>query len=140
MSAGHQLSCPSAQPEMPGAQVLGVVSVAAEGPRVAYVAGTVPVTRDLLGKAGDLPPTRVMRFASRCEASRCAHFDGADCRLAQRIVAQLQPVVDALPPCAIRRSCRWYAQEGAAACVRCPQVVTTTSSDEPMLAAVAQPR
>jgi hypothetical protein len=33
-------------------------------------------------------------------------------------------VVDALPACAIRPACRWWQQEGKAACQRCPQVVT----------------
>lgn len=134
------LHCPSAQPEMPDARVLGVVSITPDGPRVAYVAGTVPATPDLLAEAGELPPTRVMRFASRCEEHRCVHFDGADCRLAQRIVHQLEPVVDALPPCAIRRDCRWYVQEGRAACLRCPQVITKTSSAEPTLTAAALPK
>lgn len=134
------LSCPSGQPDMPDAQVLGVVTLQAEGPRVAYVAGHAPVTEAVLASSGELPPTRVMRFASRCVEGKCAHFDGHDCRLAQRIVDQLQPVVEALPPCAIRRTCRWYAQEGGAACLRCPQVVTVTSELEPALAAVARPR
>ena len=44
--------------------------------------------------------------------------------LAQRIVETLDPVVDALPSCLVRASCRWYAEQGAQACFRCPQVVT----------------
>jgi hypothetical protein len=31
-----------------------------------------------------------------------------------------------LPACAIRHSCRWYAQRGAAACAVCPQIVADT--------------
>jgi hypothetical protein len=41
-----------------------------------------------------------------------------------RIVNILPAVVDALPVCLIRSTCRWYEQEGHSACVRCPQVVT----------------
>jgi hypothetical protein len=33
-------------------------------------------------------------------------------------------VVDQLPPCKIRLECRWFRQEGAAACRRCPQIST----------------
>ena len=55
-----------------------------------------------------------MRFAARCEESRCCHFDG-----------QILPaVVEALPARLIRSECRWYAQEGRPACLRCPRVVT----------------
>jgi hypothetical protein len=43
---------------------------------------------------------------------------------AQRIVEGLAPVVNALPPCQIRPTCRWFRQEGRNACLRCPQVVT----------------
>jgi len=46
--------------------------------------------------------------------------------LAAMIVQWLPSVVDTLPPCAIRPACRWWQQEGKAACVRCPQVVTET--------------
>ncbi len=38
----------------------------------------------------------------------------------------LPAVVDALPPCTIRKDCRWYAQEGAAACRRCPEITTVS--------------
>lgn len=116
-----------------------MVTPTADGPRVAYVAGTVPVTAELLAMTGDLPATRVLRIASRCVEGQCTHFDGANCRLAQRIVDQLSPVVDGLPPCAIRRTCRWFAQEGRAACERCPQIATVTSQQEPGLATVAMP-
>ena len=47
-----------------------------------------------------------------------------DCKLATRIVQILPAVVSGLPPCIVRASCRWYAQEGGAACLRCPQIVT----------------
>jgi hypothetical protein len=36
-------------------------------------------------------------------------------------VADSPPAV--LPACAIRRTCRWYAQRGAAACTVCPLIV-----------------
>ena len=54
------------------------------------------------------------------------HFDGADCRLATRVARMLPPAVETLPPCIIRKECRWYSQEGGAACMRCPEITTVT--------------
>lgn len=134
------LSCPSAQPDMPGAQVLGVVERDAGGaPRLAYAAGHVPVTDAVLAATGPVPPTLVYRFAAGCAESKCQHFDGSACQLAARIARQLGPEVSALPACAIRKTCRWHAQEGAAACHRCPQVVTQLEDATGPMASVARP-
>lgn len=109
---------------MEGARVLGIVERDSGQPRVAYVAGAVPVTPEVTEATGPVPPTHVMRFAAPCVESSCTHFDGTRCKLAARVAEGLAPVVRHLPPCAIRRTCRWHAQEGRAACLRCPQVVT----------------
>ncbi|HLQ51924.1 MAG TPA: hypothetical protein VK129_10530 [Terriglobales bacterium] len=118
------LLCPSAQPDMEGARVLGVVSGSAEQSQVAYLSSNVPVTAGLLATAAPLKPTEVFRFAAHCEEKKCRHFDGSHCQLATRIVQILPAVTDGLPPCLIRAECRWFQQEGKAACMRCPQVVT----------------
>ncbi|MBL8345292.1 MAG: hypothetical protein JNN03_07610 [Rubrivivax sp.] len=36
----------------------------------------------------------------------------------------LEPVVDHLPPCLLRATCRWRAERGPEVCLRCPQVAT----------------
>jgi len=118
------LLCPSAQPDMEGARVLGVISGSAEQSQVAYLNSNVPVTAGLLAAAAPLKPTEVFRFAAHCEENKCRHFDGSHCQLATRIVQILPVVTDGLPPCLIRAECRWFQQEGKAACMRCPQVVT----------------
>ena len=120
----RSLLCPSAQPGMTGLRLLGVIECTENGSRVAYLNEDVPVTDELFDQAGSVPPTRVFRLAGNCEERRCAHFDGTDCNLVTRIVKHLPIVVDALPVCLIRSTCRWYEQEKAAACLRCPQVVT----------------
>ncbi|HLI62165.1 MAG TPA: hypothetical protein VKV05_02115 [Terriglobales bacterium] len=125
-SGSSCLMCPSAQPEMPGSRVLGVVGGTPGATEVAYLNEHLPVTEDLLRLAGPVPPTQVFRFAAQCDERACAHFDGTNCKLATRIVNILPAVVDALPPCLIRATCRWYQQEGRAACMRCPQIVTLT--------------
>jgi hypothetical protein len=118
------LMCPSAQPDMAAARVLGVVGGTAEAAQVAYVNEHLPVSNELLAAAAPLKPTEVFRFAAHCEGKACRHFDGTNCNLATRIVQILPAVVDALPACLIRPTCRWYQQEGRDACMRCPQVVT----------------
>jgi len=109
---------------MTDARVLGVVSGEADTPRLAYLNERVPATPELLAEAAPAEPGEVFRLAARCEQSRCTHFDGGRCQLAARIVESLAVVSDKLPPCIIRSSCRWYSQEGAQACYRCPQIVT----------------
>jgi hypothetical protein len=124
MSASGPLSCPSAQPGMRMLRLLGVVEVTPAGKRIAYLNEAVDVTPELLAQASPAEPTEVFRLAADCEERQCTHFDGTRCRLATRIVGILPEVVDDLPVCLIRSTCRWYAQEGKPACVRCPQVVT----------------
>jgi hypothetical protein len=118
-------------------QVLGVVSGSGDKARVAYVNAHVAAGDELLASTVPLPPSQVLRLAAKCEEKRCTHFDGTDCRLASRIVASLAPVSDKLPPCAIRPTCRWHIQEGAAACFRCPQIVTNADDRSVKMAAVA---
>lgn len=120
------LMCPSAQPEMADAVVLGVRGGTEQSPTISYLDQPVPVTPQLLALANPVRPAEVFRFAARCEEGACKHFDSTNCRLATRIVNILPAVVDSLPPCRIRHECRWYLQEGRPACVRCPQVVTET--------------
>lgn len=120
-------------------RLLGVVERTPDGPRVAYLNEHVAVTQDLLSEAAPARPTEVFRFASLCEQARCAHFSGARCQLANRIVRILPPVVDSLPACLIRATCRWFEQEGRDACLRCPQVVTESAKATPDYIRVATP-
>lgn len=138
-STARDLTCPSAQPDMEGARIIGVLSGTPEAPQIAYVPPGITLDVDVADGLGELSSTQVFRFAATCEQHRCAHFDGARCSLAQRIVAQLPEVVDILPRCQIRPTCRWYAEEGGAACRRCPQVVTMIPKRADPLNRVAAP-
>jgi hypothetical protein len=138
-AAGPVLTCPSAQPDMEGARVFGVIGGTVQEPRVSYLRADALVTRAMLASVAPADPTRVFRFAAPCEEARCVHFDGSRCQLAGRIVEKLDPVVDALPPCLIRPTCRWYAEQGGAACHRCPQVVTMIPKAEDRLNEAARP-
>jgi hypothetical protein len=117
--------CPSAQPHMREARVLGVVR---DG-ETSYLDSHVPVTDELLALTEPVGPSRVLRIAARCEENACTHFDGVNCRLATRIVQLLPAVTATLPGCLIRAECRWYRQEGRPACLRCPKIVTEFTDD-----------
>ena len=119
--------------------LFGIVGGGADAGRVAYLREPEPATDEVVALAGPLPATAVFRFAAACEESACVHFDGSDCRLAGRIVELLPPVVQVLPPCAIRSRCRWWRQEGGAACRRCPMIATSPRDADELLRRVAQP-
>jgi len=118
--------CPSAQPGMDRCRVLGVLQRDGPSPVLQYLEQSLPATPEVLALAAPLKPTEVFRLAATCAEHKCPHFDGVNCRLASRIVRLLPPTVEALPPCTIRKECRWFLQEGAAACKRCPEITTVT--------------
>jgi hypothetical protein len=81
----------------------------------------------------------VVRLASPCAERCCGHFSDNRCTLASRIVGRLPEVVERLPACALRPSCRWWHQEGPAACHRCPQIVTEPFRATDLMLEVASP-
>jgi hypothetical protein len=118
-------------------QVLGVISRDAEEPQLAYLDQPLPAEEETLALAAPLDVSQVFRLSARCEEKKCTHFDGRDCQLAVRIARMLPEVVDYLPACNIRPDCRWFRQEGRAACVRCPQIVTGTPEGDGRMKEVA---
>jgi len=124
---------------MEDARIFGVLSGEPDAPRVAYLGRGTEVAPDMLEGLGSLKPTEVFRFAGRCEESRCSHFDGARCTLAQRLKAALEPVVEKLPPCSIRPTCRWYMEQGPGICLRCPQITTLNTAGPESLREAATP-
>ncbi len=118
--------CPSAQPGMDNCRILGVVQQDGPASRLVYLNEILPATNAVLALSAPLKPTEVYRLSATCAEHKCPHFDGADCQLATRIVQVLPAVVDTLPPCTIRKDCRWFSQEGGAACHRCPDITTVS--------------
>jgi hypothetical protein len=139
ISTRHTTLCPNSEAEMPGALVFGVIAGTVTEPRIAYLEQPVSITDELLAKASPVKAHEVFRIASTCIEKSCQHFDGKDCRLARRFAAKLPPVVEELPDCSIRRDCRWWKQEGLAACVRCPQAIRYTYNDSELIEEVATP-
>jgi hypothetical protein len=122
--SADELSCPSASAYSENAQVFGVVMGTAEAAEVAYLDEPVPLAEQLAALPADVQPAEVFRMKSRCMGDACHHYSGSRCSLIKHIVESLPPVLEALPVCSIRRDCRWFAEEKAQACLRCPQVVT----------------
>ncbi|GHG50210.1 hypothetical protein GCM10012320_18620 [Sinomonas cellulolyticus] len=110
--------CPSAPPSE-GAVILAVEGVEGE---LAYLRPAIPLgsaAHDLDHSAvGDL-----LRFASPCRSSGCAHWRGGRCNLVDTLVGVATETEDReLPRCAIRSRCRWFAQDGKFACSVCTNV------------------
>lgn len=116
--------CPSSRPDMEGARVFGIVGGMADAPQVSYLRQPVP--------AADLPPaetapirlTRFLRFGGGCVQGDCVHFDGAECRLGAAVARIGAGIAERPGFCALRKSCRWYAERGFAACRGCSRIVT----------------
>ena len=130
--------CPSSRPE-PGSVVFAVRTADPERAGVRYLDAPVPTTATVLALADPVDPREVFRFGAPCATHECAHFTGTRCSLVERLVGQLPPAVDELPACRIRARCRWFAEEGPAACVRCPMVLTLQRAPEPAVAEAAAP-
>ncbi|MEV1330895.1 hypothetical protein AB0J20_15105 [Micromonospora costi] len=118
--------CPST-PATNATVFLGMITPAG---RVAYVTPQMPADVALAVAATDAPVESQVRLAGPCVTSRCGFWTGEHCGLGKRLADSYQEAVGPaevdLPRCAIRRTCRWYAEQGRAACAACSHVVTDT--------------
>jgi hypothetical protein len=103
--------------------LLGVMTP--EG-RIAYVHPPAVVDEEFVAQEHARGrPERRFRFAGPCIEGQCPQWTGNGCGIAP-IVGQARAGEEAsrrLPACSIRRTCRWFFQEGAAACSVCPLLV-----------------
>ncbi len=135
--SSKSLMCPSADAEMSGSVIFGIVAGTPEEPQLVHLDRVKQIPPELLTLDAPVKPSEIFRIAATCIENGCAHFDGAKCRLTARIVEGLPTVTDRLPACAIRSTCRWWYQEGAAACLRCQQVVRDNYvASEDLIAAI----
>jgi hypothetical protein len=117
------LMCPSADSEMDNSVIFGIVTGTPSQPELVHLSQVKSIPAELLQLESPVKPTEIFRIAANCIEGDCQHFDGSQCRLIDRIVDNLPTVTDKLVPCPIRANCRWWHQQGKAACWRCPQVV-----------------
>jgi hypothetical protein len=122
-------SCPSA-PCIEGALLLGVMT---DTGRLAYVQPPVRVDAEFVANARARGhPERRFRFSLPCIEKGCSQWTGTRCGLADKLVEEVGSETEAtrLPACAIRGSCRWFAQHAAKACAVCPLVVADVGGIE----------
>jgi hypothetical protein len=137
--SGSRLNCPSAQPNQTARAVIGVVGRQDGKPQVTLLPQPVSLESVSHLIPDTIPVTEVLRLAAPCAERHCSHFNDQHCTLAARIVSRLPAVVDRLSPCALRPSCRWWHQEGPAACHRCPQIVTEPLQTSDLMRELATP-
>jgi hypothetical protein len=107
--------------------ILGVIETTGSGEtHVSYLERLARVTDGTVAAyaSGTLRPTSSFRFAAPCQQSGCQNWSGTNCRVGERLVQILSIVSQQLPDCQLRPVCRWFDQEGAQACLRCPSVIT----------------
>lgn len=131
--------CPGAQPDAADAVVFAVRN-AVDGVRVGYLASAVKVTPEVLSLVDEVDPLEVFRIGAPCAGSGCVHFAADRCGLAARISAEVPAAVDIAPACSLRSTCRWFSQEGTAACLRCPAILTLESGRNAAVVGAANPR
>jgi len=136
---GSKTLCPSAQPDWPDSNAIGVMSGTADEPRMSHLTVPKPVTDDLLSLSAPVSSSEVFRFAAPYINTGCVHFANAKCHLADRIGKVLPIVTERVPACSIRRHFRWWKQEGQAACLRCTQMVTDNYNPSPRKRQAAAP-
>jgi hypothetical protein len=118
------LDCPSAATSSQDAEIFGVVGGSVDAPRVHYLEKPVPVTTELLENLGEARAGEVLRIRGRCAQGGCVHYADHCCTLGRKIAELPHQGPAKLPPCAIRSTCRWFAEQGKSACQRCPSIVT----------------
>jgi hypothetical protein len=125
-------SCPSALCEQ-DALLLGVVG--ADG-TVGYIQPATRISADFVAQAQERGhPERSFRFSGPCREAGCPQWTGQGCGVIDVVIGSKPadapagatgPAGARLPACGIRRTCRWFAQHGAAACAVCPLIIADT--------------
>lgn len=122
--AGPHHLCPSFAPRAPGKGVVfAIVAGTPEQPEVIPLAKPEPVTEEVFELAAPHHPSEIFRIATPCLEGGCKNFGNGLCHLAKAMLQRPEAAAD-LPPCRIRPQCVWWHQEGKAACLRCPEVIT----------------
>jgi hypothetical protein len=121
-------TCPSGRCKE-GAILLGIVG---SGGVLGYVAPAMSIDADFIARASQGPaPESRFRFAEPCVEQECAQWASCGCGVIDRVLHSqegkriMRDTSGSLPSCAIRASCRWFAQVGTDACLVCPHVVHT---------------
>lgn len=78
--------------------------------------------------ASSRPAEARFRFSGPCVTGACENWTGTRCGVSDAITAAVSPEclpLQPLPRCEIRPTCRWWSQNGTAACRMCSLIVHT---------------
>lgn len=117
---GGHLSCPSYVAK-PGADLFGIVGRNGE---LEYLPATISIDKTFVEEAqkGRLPESR-FRFAGKCIQNACLQWEAGKCGLIEKVIQlnRQKPEFE-VQKCAIRSTCRWFAQEHERACASCSEI------------------
>ncbi len=125
-------TCPNAACE-PGAILLGFK---APNGRIKNLRTAMAVDDAFVAQAREVgPPEQRMRFAAPCPTKDCNNWQDGGCATITRVLEQLEntmtDIAEILPPCPIRKTCQWYSQCGASACVACDIITNDHAPVQP---------
>lgn len=130
MKTEHPKSCPSATCSK-GASLLGVVN---DDHTVTLLDVPLKVDDEFIKKSHEFgQPERRLRFTDKCVKSGCGQWTGHSCGVMDELAdlnGHIKDDDEPLPPCFIRRTCRWFSQEGGRACKICLFVVTESRDEK----------
>ena len=100
---------------------------------LAFAARPLVVTKAFLAGAeegGDV--AKRFRFTAPCQKHGCSRWQDGVCAVGKAAAHVAGQFTDpgSLPACVIRAQCRWFEQQGPAACRTCPRVVHDMSVDD----------
>jgi len=100
---------------------------------VAYLGEPIKIDADFVAEARmRQSPERRFRFSAKCQEGACQQWTGTRCGVIDKMLEQLGEIDETtLPKCGIRGYCRWFRQNGVAACHACRLVVTDTTAQRP---------
>lgn len=119
-SSENSLDCPS-YIARPGADLFGIVG---ENGNVVYLNDTIRIDKTFVDEAQKgRPAEERFRFSGKCIQHGCHQWENGKCGLIEKVIQLHQfPASNSPQNCAIRNSCRWYAQEKELACANCSEV------------------
>lgn len=128
--APQETTCPS----FPAQRADSVIGVIGRDGSVGFLAAPIPVTPGLLEGLADATGQELearYRFAGTCLRTGCSQWDRGQCGAIADAVARSASALLVTAPlvhCAVRPSCRWWAELGRSACASCPSVTGSVAS------------
>ena len=118
----NQVLCPSSPPTK-NAYLFGILD---EEMTVRYTQYPIVINDQLTTILKKInPPERFFRFTLKCKKHDCQQWHNDQCKLAVLVARSATDLAtEDIPKCAIRKSCRWFKQQGQTICRACQFIVT----------------